>query len=205
MTIRNERRDAAEHRRLILMTARCLFDQQGVDSVSMHQIAKSAGIGQGTLYRRYNHKSELCFDLMKENFSLFQEEVTAYMEGARTLPVRERLETLIHKVFSFLESNTEWLGVIQRQTMACEDGQAIAFQSPPYLFIHTTIRQLLEEGVEQGVCCPIQPDFSAHAFINSISPDLLLHLKKEKGYSLQQVCVYFCKQFIDPLFKNTAN
>lgn len=202
MPIRSERRDAVEHRQLILKTAQCLFDQHGVDSVSMHQIAKSAGIGQGTLYRRYNHKSELCFDLMKESFHTFMEEIESYMEEAKELSVRDRLERLIHRVFSFLEGNTQRLGVIQRQTMNCGEGQAFAFQSPPYLFIHSTIRRLLEEGVEQGVCCRIHPDFSAHAFINSISPDLLLHLQKEKGYSFHQMCDCFCKQFIEPLFSN---
>jgi AcrR family transcriptional regulator len=204
MTIRNERRDAAEHRRLILTTARHLFDQHGVDNVSMHQIAKSAGIGQGTLYRRYCHKPELCFDLMKESFSLFKEEVDTYIEEAKEQPVRVRLEALIHKVFSFLEDNLKWLGVIQRQTLTCSKGQAISFQSPPYLFIHTNIRQLLEEGMEQGVCCRIDANYSAHAILNSISPDLLLHLQLEKGYTIQQLYDSFCKQFIEPLFKNAS-
>ena len=48
MQIRKERKDSIEHRRIILQKAQLLFTEYGVDSVTMHQIAKSAGIGQGT-------------------------------------------------------------------------------------------------------------------------------------------------------------
>lgn len=199
MHIRSERRDAVEHRRLILKTAQTLFDQHGVDSVSMHQIAKSAGIGQGTLYRRYNHKSELCFDLMKETFRVFMEDVDSYLEEAGGLPVRERLEEVTRKVFDFLEDNTQWMGVIQRQTM-CSDVQISAYNSHPYQYLHTVFRKLLEEGVEEKQCRAVHPDFSAHAFISSMSPDLLMYLKREKGYDTKQVHDCFCRQFIEPIF-----
>ncbi|WP_237566266.1 TetR/AcrR family transcriptional regulator [Paenibacillus sp. EZ-K15] len=49
----------------ILDTAQALFNKYGVEDVSMHQVAKTAGIGQGTLYRRYPSKSKICFTLME--------------------------------------------------------------------------------------------------------------------------------------------
>src|SRR4051794_8640134 len=61
-----ERRDAAEHRRRILIAARALFAAQGIDATNMTEIARTAHIGQGTLYRRFAHKGELCEALMKE-------------------------------------------------------------------------------------------------------------------------------------------
>lgn len=199
MTVRNERRDAVEHRRLILKTAQTLFDQHGVDSVSMHQIAKSAGIGQGTLYRRYNHKSELCYDLMKETFRAFMEEVDSYLENNRGIPVRERLEQVTHKILNFLEENNQWMGVIQRQTM-CSGAAMNAYDSQPYQYLHTLFCKLLEEGIEEKQCRAVHPDYSAHAFISSMSPDLLMYLQQEKGYDSNQIYDYFCKQFIEPIF-----
>ena len=55
---RSERRDAAENRQRILNAALKLFEQNGVEQVSMNQIAIEAQIGPGTLYRRYRDKSE---------------------------------------------------------------------------------------------------------------------------------------------------
>ncbi len=66
-TTRRERRDTVEHRQRILDAARALFATKGVDTTSMHEIARSAGVGQGTLYRRYADKGELCGALLSES------------------------------------------------------------------------------------------------------------------------------------------
>ena len=46
------RRDAAANRERILDTARRLFSEQGLDA-SMDDVARGAGVGAGTLYRRF--------------------------------------------------------------------------------------------------------------------------------------------------------
>ncbi len=63
---RVERRDAAEARRRILSVARQLFAERGVTEVSMHRIGRVAGVGQGTLYRHFEHKGALCSALLAE-------------------------------------------------------------------------------------------------------------------------------------------
>src|SRR5579863_10730546 len=88
---RHERRDAAEHRQRILEVAQRLFAEHGVDAVSMHQIAMEAGIGQGTLYRRYRHKGELCVDLMRERHEQFAQDVATLFARTESAPVLERL------------------------------------------------------------------------------------------------------------------
>ncbi|HRF98801.1 MAG TPA: helix-turn-helix domain-containing protein, partial [Aggregatilineales bacterium] len=44
------RADALRNHALLLETARQLFVEQGVESVTMSQIAQAAGVGKGTLY-----------------------------------------------------------------------------------------------------------------------------------------------------------
>lgn len=72
---RTERSDAAENRRRILAVAEKLFNKHGVSNVNMADIAKSAGVGQGTLYRRFANKAELCLALLDTQMSEFQDEV----------------------------------------------------------------------------------------------------------------------------------
>lgn len=109
---RHERRDATEHRQRILEVAQRLFTEQGVNAVSMHQIAMAAGIGQGTLYRNYAHKGELCMDLLRERHEQFVEEIAALFATMATSPALERLDGVLAHVVAFLEEQGALLSPI---------------------------------------------------------------------------------------------
>ncbi|HDD7258518.1 TPA: helix-turn-helix transcriptional regulator, partial [Staphylococcus aureus] len=47
------RKDAKENRQRIEEIAHKLFDEEGVENISMNRIAKELGIGMGTLYRHF--------------------------------------------------------------------------------------------------------------------------------------------------------
>lgn len=61
-----ERADAARNRAKVLAAAAELFAAQGVDSVSMDAIAAAAGVGKGTLFRRFGDKAGLAVALLDE-------------------------------------------------------------------------------------------------------------------------------------------
>ena len=56
---RKERSDAVRNRAKILEVTARLFAERGVDRVSMDQIATEAGVGKGTLFRRFGDKAGL--------------------------------------------------------------------------------------------------------------------------------------------------
>src|SRR5947207_15864997 len=109
---RHERRDAAEHRQRILEVARRLFAEHGVGATSMHQIAMAAGVGQGTLYRRYAHKGELCMDLLRRRHEQFVEEIATLLATRATSPALERLDTVLAKCVALLEEQGIMLGPV---------------------------------------------------------------------------------------------
>jgi AcrR family transcriptional regulator len=59
-----ERADAARNRARILTAAAELFACRGVGNVSMDQIATTAGVGKGTLFRRFGDKAGLAAALL---------------------------------------------------------------------------------------------------------------------------------------------
>lgn len=61
---RSERADAARNRRKILETAARLFDERGVAAVSLDAVAAAAGVGKGTVFRRFGDKSGLAAALL---------------------------------------------------------------------------------------------------------------------------------------------
>lgn len=62
---RRLRRDAAQNRDRLLAAAAAVFDAQGLDG-SVADIARAAGVGMGTLYRRFPTKDALIGALVHE-------------------------------------------------------------------------------------------------------------------------------------------
>lgn len=184
----------------ILHTANHLFTEHGVESVSMHQIAKSVGIGQGTLYRRYSNKGELCMDMMKENFENFIMEIDNILKEGTNLSVQERLSIVMRKIIAFIDHKSEWLGVLQTYKKV-EDDKPDFFQSPPYVYLHNAISELFREAIETGQIRSVDPAYAAHSFISILSPHTIKHLKFAMGYTCEEIQDRFCLTFIDPLFR----
>jgi AcrR family transcriptional regulator len=63
---RRERADAARNRERILAAAERLFAEHGVAAVSMDAVAAAAGVGKGTLFRRFGDRSGLAAALLDE-------------------------------------------------------------------------------------------------------------------------------------------
>ncbi len=61
-----ERADAARNRRRLLDTAERLFAERGIAAVSKDEVAAAAGVGKGTLYRRFTDKGGLAIALLDE-------------------------------------------------------------------------------------------------------------------------------------------
>jgi AcrR family transcriptional regulator len=61
-----ERADAARNRVKVLDAAAGLFARHGVESVTMDAVAAEAGVGKGTLFRRFGDKAGLAVALLNE-------------------------------------------------------------------------------------------------------------------------------------------
>ncbi|GIO12993.1 TetR family transcriptional regulator [Cohnella xylanilytica] len=190
MPIRRERSDAAENRRLILQTAQSLFAEHGVNEVSMHQIAKTAGIGQGTLYRRYAHKGDLCSDLMEDNNRIVMNTIDSFLQlNANSLPPRERLGGVLDLMIDFIDDKAQLLIPLHNVYM-CEGGSSAFFRSPIYTYLMNTLTGLLQEIGDSGPNAS-DPAFTAHVILCSMNPVGYLHLRNDKGCSKEDVKRHF--------------
>jgi AcrR family transcriptional regulator len=192
MLVRKERKDAAEHRRIILEKAHSLFTEHGVDGVSMHQIAKSAGIGQGTLYRRYAHKGELCLDLMQESSQHIYDSIIQYIEENKAQPIKERLAMVLQFCLDFVDKYSNWLVSIQAPT--CEGRQSLIYHSQLYKSLHSLICGLLEEAASKD------PVIAADLILASMTPELFIFMHEDRGYSKEEIKQKLVSIYIDPLF-----
>src|SRR5690242_20884687 len=68
-----ERADAARNRERILCAARRLFAERGAGCVSMDAVADAAGVGKGTLFRRFGSRAALALAVASEDEQDLQE------------------------------------------------------------------------------------------------------------------------------------
>src|SRR5262245_6081163 len=63
----SERGDAARNRALLLSAARDLVAKRGADAITMDDVAAAAGVGKGTLFRRFGSRAGLMMVLLDED------------------------------------------------------------------------------------------------------------------------------------------
>lgn len=127
------RADALKNRALILATASRLFAAQGVNAVTMCEIAEAAEIGKGTLYRHFDNKTELCQALLDHDQRNLQERALDYLRTHGD--PRDNLGWFLVEVALFVDRKSEMLGVGSHHGSALEH--------PAHWWWRQTIRGLL--------------------------------------------------------------
>lgn len=70
-----ERRDAARNRERLLDAAKELVEQHGARGVTMDAVAHAAGVGKGTLFRRYESREGLMAAILNHSETEWQSQV----------------------------------------------------------------------------------------------------------------------------------
>jgi polyketide synthase 12 len=70
-----ERADAARNRLHLLVTARQMLAEQGPDRLTMDGLAEQAGLGKGTVFRRFGTRAGIFQALLDDDERAFQQQV----------------------------------------------------------------------------------------------------------------------------------
>jgi AcrR family transcriptional regulator len=183
---RRERRDAAEHRQQVLEAARRLFAERGVQVVTMEEIAKAAGVGKGTLYRRYPDKGQLILALMSTCVGRLQDDVDAALRTADASQcgsgaALELLDAVLARLVGWIEEHTDQLGVLADQAAGDRRGAMLA--GPLYQWLHAVVVCLLERADRSGEACVEDCVYVADALLATLDIDLYLFQRHERGYT----------------------
>jgi AcrR family transcriptional regulator len=88
-----ERRDAARNREALLAAAESLIAECGVNAVTMEAVATRAGVGKGTVFRRFESREGLMAAVLNRSETVFQ---AAILSGPPPLgPGAEPMERLL--------------------------------------------------------------------------------------------------------------
>jgi len=163
---RPERADAAENRRKVLAAAEELFASGDPATVSMDAVAAKAGVGKGTLFRRFGDRAGLARAVLSEHESELQD---ALLRGEPPLgpgaPARERLLAFLDALLALSFEHRDLL-------VASETARPGArLRTGAYAFWHRHVSVLLGELRVAG-----DPDLLAHLLLATFDAELLTAL-----------------------------
>lgn len=183
---RHERADAAANRELILQTAEALFAERSVAAVTMADIAHAAGVGKGTLYRRFANKAELCLSLMDDQLMNFQNETFVYLRDASALhaPVVKQLNHFLDALVYFIDGHLPLICEVQREGILANTPD----HENPHFWQHMTIKGLLNSAVASGeLSSQIDVQYMADALLAPLRATLFRYQREVRGYSLERI------------------
>jgi len=166
-----ERADAARNRAKVLAAAAELFERDGVANVSMDAIAAAAGVGKGTLFRRFGDRSGLALALLDESERQMQERV---LRGPPPLgpgaPAAERLEAFLHAIVDLLDAHAGLM-------LAAEIGSPCArYQTPVYAAWRQHAGLLISQVRPEDDVAVL-----THVLLAPLSAALFAHLSDEQA------------------------
>jgi AcrR family transcriptional regulator len=170
-----ERADAARNRVRILCAAERLFSERGAGCVSMDEVAAAAGVGKGTLFRRFGSRAALARSVLSERERAFQEDIIRGDPplGPGAQP-RARLIAFGHAVLDLLAGHAELL-------LAAEGGGA-RFSSAPYAVYRLHMTLLLREA--DPLC---DAEFLAETLLACLGADFHVYLRDAREMPIERL------------------
>jgi AcrR family transcriptional regulator len=163
-----ERADAARNRAAVLQAAAGLFAEHGVAAVSMDQVAAAAGVGKGTIFRRFVDKAGLAVALLDTRERELQE---AIVHGPPPLGPGGGAEArLTAFAGAYLDYLLEHLELVRMSETAAPGAR---YRIGAYRFWHRHVSILLNGSPD--------PDYAAHAFLAALAAEHVSAVLPELG------------------------
>ena len=170
-----ERGDAARNRLLLLDAARRLISEHGADAVTMDDIAAAAGVGKGTVFRRFGSRAGLMMVLLDEDERANQQ---AFLFGPPPLgpdaPPMDRLLAFGRQRIRFAHDHHALLSATNRDPHTRHNA--------PLMVLRQHIRVLLESAGTTG-----DLDAQSDALLALLDADYVEYQLAVRGHTQEQL------------------
>jgi AcrR family transcriptional regulator len=172
-----ERADAAHNRRRILRAAAEVIATRGPEAVSMDEVARAAGVGVGTVYRRFGDRSRLVYAVIDDREREFQ---AAFVQGPPPLgpgaAPRDRVRAFLHALTDRVEAQADLL-------LMAESGPPDArFRDGSYELYHRHLAMLLG-AVRPGA----DAAYLADALLAPLAAHLFVHQRRTRRMPVERI------------------
>ena len=144
-----------------------LFIEKGFRETSMREISEAAGMGKSSLYDYFRTKDEILLWVVEDELT---DLTTAAREIAgRPIPAIERLRQVMQFHLNFLISRKDFYLKLsfEVQRLAIQSQKRIQAKRHAY---QDLIRQLIDEGIQEGSFRPVDTLLATRTLITILTP-----------------------------------
>jgi AcrR family transcriptional regulator len=174
---RPERADAARNRSALIDAASRLLRERGAGGITMDAVACAAGVGKGTLFRRFGDRASLFHALLDERERRFQE---AFIRGPAPLgpgaPDPERLMAFGDAMLELIEEQGELLAAAQPGV------RALRYGHPTYQAYRAHVTSLLREVTGED-----RARYLADVLLAALEPEFVLYQRHALEFELSDL------------------
>ncbi len=149
----------------ILQAAREIFKEKGFHAATTAEIARKAGVAEGTIFNYFRTKKELLFALL-EPFNA--EEVGAFFCQVAGETDREKLHLFLENHLLFVKENFDLFRILLYESQFHPELRE-QFINKVVLKTLEPVEKHLSKGMEEGVYRHVDPSIAARAFFGMLT------------------------------------
>ncbi|WP_428737216.1 TetR/AcrR family transcriptional regulator [Sulfurimonas sp.] len=187
--------DKVQKRKDIALACKDLFLEKGFKQLTISDVAKTAGVGKGTVYEYFQNKEDIIFEIVNILISIHDERKIKQMQQVNT--AREKIKVFAR--FFYNQEDSE-LRKLYKEFISISliDGNPQMIALETYLF-HKYLEwfeSLIQEGIDKGELIPEAMNLSQGLFISGDGFFIKSSLTKDAIDLEKELCNY-----VDAIFK----
>lgn len=185
-----------EKRREVALACSDLIHEVGMKKITVAQVAKTAGIGKGTVYEYFDNKDDIIFEIINIHIEQY---LDGFKESIKTVKnTKDKIRHFFKFVLDDSEDNIkhfngykEFLSIV----LADENSAMKEFNCDTHDFFKNQLVQILEEGVQIGDLKPESIDLAESLLI--FEKGLVLMKMSQNDHQVEEKF----EHFLNTLFK----
>ena len=142
--------DKEEKRRNIALSCQEILYEKGIENLTVSQIAKTAGVGKGTIYEYFENKEDIVFEIISTVVQGNLQQLEALVQAPLT--TREKLFLFGYAIFDgeagekHLKIFKEFLGI----SLTRHSPAMLAFSEQTEAQFQSLLARIIREGIDRG-------------------------------------------------------
>jgi AcrR family transcriptional regulator len=197
-----------ERRKQILDAATSVFSEKGYDRATIADVARAAGVAEGSIYNYFKNKTDLLISIPRQIIQTPVEAMMGQMRlaGAAPIPPERMLPIIAKNMMTVFRQNGHIFRILFSALPTLSPSVREEYLNRVIFYIWDILEAYFRELIEKGLLRPdLNPAILTRSFVGMFIPFVLLNqLVPLKGFDAAQVLDQNVKIFLRGVLADEA-